>query len=1075
LTIRLTDSIVDFVEHPDKFVEESPMRKVPEIIKILRKEEKRGLLRANPLSDYEDMEFSADPHQQPGNEGTRFFPEDEDVEYVRSNLHQRNVQEKYQTIFENYAVAITLADEQERIVSWNKYAEELLGMDEQDLFMKPVCSLYPEEEWRKIREENVRQKGMRYKLETKMVKKNHDLLDVEVSLCVLKGAEGKTVGSVGVIKDISRLKATERKLMESETKFRTVFENSAVAITLTDDKERIVSWNKYAEYLLGMTREDLYLKPVASLYPREEWLKIREEKIRDKGTQDRLETKIIRKNKELLDVDVSLSVLKDHQGSVMGSIGIIKDISDRKEIERKLTYEHGLLQSLLDNIPDSIYFKDKAGRFIKVNRAKAAHTDMVPEEMVGKTDFDFLPEDEAREIWEDEKRIMETEEPVVNKIEKITDINEMERWVSVTKTSRYDQNGKVIGTMGISRDITDLKKTNEKLGKSEKKYKDLFETAIDPIVVLDKNGFFVNVNQQVEKILGFSKKELQGKQFHKLEIVSPDYIEKTLENFHRRMRGENIPPYEIKVVAKNGDVIPLEINANPLYEGKEIVGDLVILRDLRERYKRRKIEESLLLSERRFQRIFDASSDFLLYLDGDGVILDINSTALDLCGLKKDQLQEKSFTCLHKIFPRKDMKKHLRVVEQARRGVKIGDYETELKDKHGEIYRFLFSIDIIEEQGDVKGVLVKGRDITQRQKAWNELVKLEEKYRVLAETSADGVITIDPLGRLTYVNPSFEKICGRRKSNILATLFREYLFDDSVYLFQQIFIDARKKGGKIKNVELELVHGDHAIVPVEMNIAPLKKHHKFAGMVCTIRDITERKKIEDELKKSERLKTEFMNIAAHELKSPVTPIKGYLDLIIEDDETSERVKNWARISLRNSEQLLNLVNDILDVSRLDSDTMRLDMEKLNPEDLLKEVVEDMKPSIDKKNLVFIDEISEDLPFLFGDKKRLSQVFKNILGNAVKFTDNGNITVGAKEEKDHLIITVEDTGIGISNDELKKIFSKFYQAYTGDDRNNQGTGLGLFICREIIRKHNGDIWAESTPGKGSKFIMKLPHL
>ena len=218
-----------------------------------------------------------------------------------------------------------------------------------------------------------------------------------------------------------------------------------------------------------------------------------------------------------------------------------------------------------------------------------------------------------------------------------------------------------------------------------------------------------------------------------------------------------------------------------------------------------------------------------------------------------------------------------------------------------------------------------------------------------------------------------------------------------------------------------------------------------------------------------------MNIAAHELKSPVTPIKGYLDLIIQDTDTSDQVKNWGKISLRNAERLLKLVNDILDVSRLDSDTMRFDMEKLDTVEILDEIAEDMRAPVTAKGVELIADIPKNLPNIIGDKNRLSQVLKNLIGNAVKFTDHGSITLGAEKKEDHILLTVEDTGIGISQDELKKIFTKFYQAYTGDDRKNEGTGLGLFICKEIVGKHNGEIWAESKLGKGSKFLIKLPYV
>ena len=1048
------------------------MKEIPEIVKQLREEEKLGSLKSlslNTLEINEEME----PINEKSSDMIHVFKEDKELENGKNEIG--SIEEKYKTIFENYAVAITIADENEQIISWNKYAEELFNMNGEELAMKHVSTLYPPGEWQKIRAENIRQKGMKHKLDTKMIRKGSEPFNVEVSLSVLKGARGKITGSVAIIKDITEYKRTEKKLVESKAKYKTIFENSAVAIMLTDEKERIISWNKYTETLLGFDKKDLYMKPVESFYPPEEWQKIRAENIRQKGMKHSIETKMLSKNNEPLDVDISLSVLKNHEGTIIGSIGVIKNISERKEIERKLNYEHDLLQSLLDNVPDSIVFKDKESKFIKVNNAKAIHYDTTSEKMISKTDFDFLPEDEAKRIHEDDGKVIKTGEPIINKLERLTDKNGGDRWISVTKIPRYNDHGKIIGTMSISHDVTDIKKTDEKLRKSEKKYKKLFESAIDPIIVLDTDGVFVDVNKQVTKLLGYAKSDLIGKKFNEVNIFSKDSIDIISENFKKRICGEDIGSYEIKAITKDDDIIPVKINASLLHEGKKVVGYLIILRDLSDRLVKENVEKDLIESEKKFREIFDSTSDFLLYLE-TGVILDINNTALELSGIKKDEIIGRSFSNIKDVFSQEDMTKHLEAVSNACQGVKVNDYECDLITRYGKKYKFLFSTDCIREKEKIKGILIRGKDITQRQQAWDELVRLEEKYRVLAETSADGVLTIDSLGRLTYVNPSFEKMCGRRKSQILATLFRDYLSDDSIYLFQQVFIDARKKDEKVENVELELTNTDKGTIPIEANIAPLKTDEgKFVGMICTVRDITGRKEVEDELKKSERLKTEFMNIAAHELKSPVTPIKGYLDLIISDEDASEKIKNWAKVSLRNSERLLRLVNDILDVSRLDSDTMKFDMSVLNSVEILDEIVEDMKPAVEKKSLDFIAEIPRDLPNIMGDRYRLSQVLKNLFVNAVKFTDHGSISITAKKEKKYILITVEDTGIGISKSEVKKVFSKFYQAYTGDDRKNEGTGLGLFICKEIVQKHNGKIWAESVIGKGSTFSIKLPYL
>jgi len=432
----------------------------PEIVKTLRQEERLGYLSSHPSGIF----FSPDMIMETAEDGAgqKNNSTEDGLTQTKKDLELNNIEDKYRVIFENYSIAITLVDAQERIILWNKYAEELLNMNEKDLFKRPVESLYPPEEWVKIRSENVRRKGIKYRMETRMIKKDQGLFDVELSLCTLKGAGGNIVGSIGIIKDITEFKKTEKKLLESEHRYRTIFENSAIAITLTDEYERIVSWNAYAEKLLGMDKNELYLKPVRSLYPTEEWQKIRSENIRQKGMQHCLETKMIRRDNEQIHVDISLSVLKDAEGKITGSIGVIKDITARKKIENALIDEHTLLQSLLDNIPDSIYFKDEKNRFIKVNKAKAMHSNVTIEQMIGKTDFDFYSKDEATKMLNDERNVMEHKE-ILQSEEKITRPNGDIEWVSVVKAPRYDISGTIVGILGISRDITDRKKIEEQL------------------------------------------------------------------------------------------------------------------------------------------------------------------------------------------------------------------------------------------------------------------------------------------------------------------------------------------------------------------------------------------------------------------------------------------------------------------------------------------------------------------------------------------------------------------------------------------------------------------------------------
>lgn len=244
--------------------------------------------------------------------------------------------ELFRLVFDNSAVAITVADKDEKIIAWNPFAERLLEMPKEDLFNKPVKELYPPSEWRRIRSFRIRRKGLLTNIETKMIKNDGSVLEVSMSLSVLKDVQGNVTGTIGILRDITREKIAERKLKESENTTRVILDNSAAAITLTDRNERIVSWNKFTEQLLGMKKKDLYMKPVSILYPPEEWKKIRAEDIRKIGSKQHLETRVMKKDGQTIDVDLSITILKDSQNNIIGSVGMMQDITEYKKARQML-------------------------------------------------------------------------------------------------------------------------------------------------------------------------------------------------------------------------------------------------------------------------------------------------------------------------------------------------------------------------------------------------------------------------------------------------------------------------------------------------------------------------------------------------------------------------------------------------------------------------------------------------------------------------------------------------------------------------------------------------------------------
>ena len=242
----------------------------------------------------------------------------------------------FKIVFERSPAAIMVADSQQRIAAWNPMTEKMLGMGKADLFNKPVSILYPPQEWKRLRSLMARHRGVIPSIETKLLCKDASMLDVSASISVLKDLKDKVIGSIRIFYDITREKLAQHQMRESENKLRIILDNSAAAITMTDEKEQIVSWNSFTERLLGMGPQDLLLRPIHTLYPQEEWKTIRSLNIRQSGFKHHMETKAIRKDGTVIDVDLSVNILKNEQGKVIGSVGMLQDITERKRADEMI-------------------------------------------------------------------------------------------------------------------------------------------------------------------------------------------------------------------------------------------------------------------------------------------------------------------------------------------------------------------------------------------------------------------------------------------------------------------------------------------------------------------------------------------------------------------------------------------------------------------------------------------------------------------------------------------------------------------------------------------------------------------
>lgn len=369
---------------------------------------------------------------------------------------------RYQTLFQQVNAATFLITLDGKILEANIKACDLLGYNWDELMRLSLQDLLPASvDWSQLIDEISSKGGTNF--ETENIRKDNTRVPVEICTSLFK-MEGRPV-MLALIQDITERKKAEIKLKESEQKYRGLFESTTDGIIVLDARGEIFDANKRALELLGFEREDMIgsnFLNLGLLTPKSLSIVVKqfEELLSDKVARSH-ETEIKDKIGNILNIELTSFFLLESDNEVDKFVVIIRDISDRKQAEIKLAREHELLQTLMDNIPDSIYFKDEKNRFIMVNKAKAVRSDVIPEEMIGKTDFDFLSEEEARRSFEDDEEIIKTGKFIVNKIEKLTGIDRSERWVSVTKVPRFDEEGNIIGTMGISRDVTEWKRLEE--------------------------------------------------------------------------------------------------------------------------------------------------------------------------------------------------------------------------------------------------------------------------------------------------------------------------------------------------------------------------------------------------------------------------------------------------------------------------------------------------------------------------------------------------------------------------------------------------------------------------------------
>ena len=383
--------------------------------------------------------------------------------------------------------------------------------------------------------------------------------------------------------------------------------------------------------------------------------------------------------------------------------------------------------------------------------------------------------------------------------------------------------------------------------------------------------------------------------------------------------------------------------------------------------------------------------------------------------------------------------------------------------------------------GDVIGIVGVIQDITAQTKAQAALIQREEQYRLLADNATDVVLRTDADGFVVYASPSCAELSGYFPEELVARHCGEFMHPGDAVIVHDAHVAIITGQRSSTTVEYRLRHKDGEWRWLESHMKAWRVPDADAGgVISAIRDIGRRKELETELvdardkaESAARVKANFLANMSHEIRTPMNGVLGFAELVLSSDLNSEQ-RQQVELIAESGRSMMRLLNDILDISKIEAGKMGVTEEPVDLRHVSRRCSDLMRPIADTKGIVLSSRIAPSVPErILGDPLRLRQIMLNLIGNAVKFTEQGSVVVDAFIEGDRLHLEVSDTGIGIPPERRDSIFDQFAQAEDSTAQTHGGTGLGLAISAELVRLMNGTISVRSTVGQGTTFSIILP--
>jgi len=835
------------------------------------------------------------------------------------------------------------------------------------------------------------------------------------------------------------------KLRESEENYRSVVENSHDGILIVGEDYRFTYVNDMFCRIAGYSRSEIIGQNFRKFIDEEGKRLVADRyKQRQAGTKPppRYEFNVVRKDGTKRRVEISSTVSRDLKGKVR-TIAQILDITEQKQAEKALRDSEKKYRTLAETTNDITFALDLDGKITYISPVVEKLTGYSWQDLVGHSFTKFIAPEYVESTFEHFKKGLGGSEIPLYEIEmKHKDGGTVP--VELNVTSLLDATGKTTGRIGVARDITDRKKAEESLRKSEERFRTIFESSKEGYCELDLAGRFTLSNETMLEIMGFPAAELIG--MHYKEYTSPETAKRMHGIFNKIYRtGKSAEITDYEITRKDGGKRTIELSTYLIRDEKgEPVGFREIVRDVT---KRKETEESLTKSEERFRTIIETMEDGYYEVDLAGRFTFFNEAMRGILGFSANELIGMSNLEYTSPETSKRLIKTFNKVYRTGKYADAKDYELIRKDGTKRIVEFNASL-IRDESGNPAGFRGIARDVSSRKEMEASLTENEERYRNLVENMSEVIFSTDDKGALTYVSPATEQMTGFKPHEITGRPLFEFLHPADIPRITEQF-----KGiisGISRPEEYRLLTKQGEFFWVNTHAQPIYENKRVIGLQGVLTNITDRKQAEEEIKNHQEHLALINQILRHDLTNDLVVIQSAINLYNKSPE-EELLKE---ISSR-TKKSIELINRMRELETFISRHRELQ-------------IHDMRNTIDEviKNYPFIDFDIKGKARVMADDS-IASVIDNIIRNAVIHGKADKITITTGKERDMCEVRIADNGTGIPDDIKKKIFEEGFKY--GDTGN---TGIGLHIVEKAMESYGGYAWVEDNEPKGAVFALRF---